>query len=102
MRSTRRGAHSPASQKSAKRVSWRQVMAPKYLLEDWRANRGHPKEQALLASLRIAQAARRRSRPLGILATVLHRLLSELLLNIELRPETSVGPGLRLFHGVAL
>lgn len=77
-------------------------MGPQYLSEDLKANRGHPKEQALLVSLRISQAARRKSRTLGRVVTLVHRVFTELLLGAELRPETKIGPGLRVFHGQAL
>ncbi|MGY1719452.1 serine O-acetyltransferase [Blastococcus sp. SYSU DS0552] len=71
------------------------------LRADLRANKGHPKEQFVLVSLRLSQWARARSRRLGTVATLVHRLITEVIYGIELRPETSIGGGLRLFHGYA-
>lgn len=68
------------------------------LLADLRANRGHPKEQLILTSLRIAQGSRRIP-ILGKACYLMHRFWTEMIYGIELRPETHVGAGLRLFHG---
>ena len=71
--------------------------APRALVADIHANMGHPKELLVVCSLRISQSMS--TVPvLGLLATVLHRLLTEILIGIELRPATQIGPGLKLFH----
>lgn len=68
------------------------------LSEDFKANRGHPKEQLLLASLRFAQAVRG-TPVIGTAVSLMHRVISEIVFCIEIRPETEIGPGLRIFHG---
>jgi len=71
------------------------------LAEDLRVNKGHPKEQLVLLSLRSSQLLTEFWKPLGRLATIIHRLLTEVVYGLELRPETRIGAGLRLFHGYA-
>lgn len=67
------------------------------LRADLRANRGHPKETLIVASLRLSQLVRRVP-VLGTVAVLGHRFLTEIVFGIELRTETVVGPGLKLFH----
>lgn len=68
------------------------------LRADLRANRGHPKEQMIVLSLRLSQAFA----PIPVVGSVVrlaHRFWTELIYGIELRPETKIGPGLRIYHG---
>lgn len=68
------------------------------LVADYRANKGHPKELAVVLSFRAAQILS--SVPIvGAVAKLAHRFWTEMLFGIELRPETKIGPGLILFHG---
>jgi serine acetyltransferase len=73
---------------------------------DLAANKGYPKSVVVLLLLRVAQYARARR---GILGRLLYlpvgtayKLVSEWLLGIEIPASTSVGPGLRLRHGVGI
>lgn len=77
---------------------WRAIS--RALPVDLRANRGHPKELLIVTSLRVAQATRNLI-GINLLTMLAHRVLTELLFSIELRPETSIGPGLKIFHGFA-
>lgn len=72
------------------------------LKQDLQANRGRPRELLILLLLRLAQEARMRNRFVGAVATISYRLLSEVVFNVELRPETKVGPGLKIFHSTGL
>lgn len=76
-----------------------------YLRQDFAANPRDPKAQCVLLLLRVCQVAmasrikpRARSYPLMFL----YRFVTELLLGIELRPKTLVGPGLSIYHGFGL
>ena len=72
---------------------------------DRQANSSDPKMRMALYWFRVCQFAmgdldnpRRASRPL----VIAYRLLTESMLGFELRPKTSVGPGLRIYHGFGL
>ncbi len=67
------------------------------LRADLSANRGHPKETVIVASLRLSQLVRRVP-VVGTVAMLVHRFIAEVVFGIELRTETQVGPGLKLFH----
>ncbi len=72
---------------------------------DWRANRGNPKGQLILALFRLAQAVRVLPHPwwlLGAPVLAIYEVGVVWVLGVELRYQTRVGPRLRLFHGVAL
>jgi serine acetyltransferase len=72
---------------------------------DWSANGGRPKEQVALTLFRLAQQVAGWSEPwrwLGWPYLAFYRLTVEWTLGIELRPQTQIGPGLRLFHAQAL
>lgn len=75
---------------------------------DWRANRGNVKAHCVLLPFRIAGyfAVRRRSAPLvwliGLPMMAFYRVGVEWLLGVELPAKTSVGAGLRLYHGQGL
>lgn len=73
---------------------------------DLAANVGYPKSRVVLSALRTAQYWRERR---GFFAEVIYvgvggayKLLSEWMLGIELPAGTSVGPGLKLRHGVGI
>jgi serine acetyltransferase len=74
------------------------------LRADLRANRGYPKSMVVIAAFRCAQWARGLPGLPGRLAYLLvgsiYKLGSEWILGIELPASTTVGPGLRLRHGV--
>lgn len=72
---------------------------------DWKANANDYKARTLLVAFRTTQLAmgsldnpRKASYPV----VVLYRLLSELVLSVELRPRVKVGPGLAIYHGFGL
>lgn len=73
---------------------------------DRRANPRDPKSQVVLfwfrASQRLARSPRRFDRLLSLPLVLAYRSITELVLGIELRPKTEVGPGLALFHGFGL
>lgn len=75
------------------------------IFQDWSANRGNPKARLVLAAFRLACAVRLASPAvmlLGLPYLICYRLGVEWLLGIELPWKLQVGPGLRLFHGMAL
>lgn len=74
--------------------------------EDRKANRAYPKSQFVVGWLRHCQRLRARS---GRVAAVRYcisaagyKVVTEWVMGIELPPSTTVGPGLRLRHGVGL
>lgn len=75
------------------------------LRADLAANRGYPKSVVVLVLLRVAQSLRGRPGPgrLGyVVAASVYKLVAEWVLGVEIPPSTSVGPGLRLRHGVGV
>lgn len=80
-------------------------MTTNSLFQDWAANRGNLKARFFLLSFRLSQGIRRARRPLLLIGCpylVLHRLLWEWVLGIELPWGTKVGRNLRIFHGMGL
>lgn len=77
-----------------------------YLRQDLAANRGYPKSAVVLVAFRAAQWVRARRGPAArvgyLVVGTVYKLFSEWLLGIELPASTTVGPGLRLRHGVGL
>jgi putative colanic acid biosynthesis acetyltransferase WcaB len=70
---------------------------------DFRANKGNPKGFITVASYRIANAAVQTGKVwLRVPAVLAHRLLTEVLLGVELPADTKVGPGLLIWHGSGL
>ena len=72
------------------------------LREDYSANRGDLKAQLVLTTFRLAHLLRMSSRAPRLLAygaTAIHRFCAEVVLGIEIRPRTKIGPGLTIFHG---
>lgn len=63
-------------------------------------NPGHPRELIIIVSFRIARAMSS-IWLVGTVLRIMHRVLTEVMFSIELKPETLVGPGLRIFHGFA-
>lgn len=75
------------------------------LKRDWKANPRDPKSRLVMVSFRICQAMMgdlRKPRVVSFPFIVAHRVLTEWVLGIELRPKTQIGPGLSIFHGVGL
>jgi putative colanic acid biosynthesis acetyltransferase WcaB len=75
------------------------------LRSDRLANPRDPKAMIVLISFRTAQAFGAAKQPIPLVAwpfIIFHRLLTEWLLGIELRPKTRVGEGLSLYHGTGL
>jgi putative colanic acid biosynthesis acetyltransferase WcaB len=72
-----------------------------FVFQDFRANRRDPLAQVLLMSFRFTQFCMgdlTRPRPISLPIVALYRLLSEIVFSTELRPRTSVGPGLTFYH----
>ncbi|MGZ3355757.1 MAG: serine O-acetyltransferase [Isosphaeraceae bacterium] len=75
------------------------------LKADIAANPRDPKAQSVVAFLRIVQASMRsdgRLTPLSFILIIAYRIYTEVVLGLELRPKTKVGPGLALHHGFGL
>jgi len=75
------------------------------LRADLRANPRDPKAALVVLSFRVSQLMMGdldRPRAISLPVVVAHRLFTEFLLGIELRPKTSVGPGLTIYHGTGL
>lgn len=75
------------------------------LRADFRANRRDPKARLIMMSFRLCQIAMRdldKPRKFSLPIVVMHRVFTEFLLGIELRPKTSVGGGLTIYHGTGL
>lgn|SRR5690625_3034283 len=74
------------------------------LRADLAANRGYPKSVLVVVLLRIAQFVRALPGPAGRLAYIgvgaAYKFVVEWVLGIEIPASTSIGPGLRLRHGV--
>ena len=69
-----------------------------WVFQDWRANNGYIDSQLVLAWFRMAQAARHRWGFAGRLFCTFYRITTSLVVSIELPPELTVGPRLRIFH----
>lgn len=80
-----------------------QQEAPGALRADIAANRGYAKSIYVMTLFRACQALRRRGSRLryGVVASI-YKLSCEWILGIEIPPRTSIGPGLRLRHGVGI
>ncbi|WP_246065228.1 serine O-acetyltransferase [Aeromicrobium piscarium] len=75
------------------------------MVADYRANRHDPKARFVLVLFRLSQAAMGNSRTRRLLFSPLemsYRLLTEGLLGLEIRPKTSIGPGLSIYHGFGI
>lgn len=76
------------------------------LRRDAQANRGYPKSMFVLRQFRRAQYWRSVRGPVGrlgyLLTASVYKLTCEWVLGVELPPSTSVGPGLRLRHGIGV
>ncbi|ARJ06115.1 hypothetical protein GCM10010988_12990 [Cnuibacter physcomitrellae] len=73
--------------------------------DDRRANPRDPKARSVLFWFRVCQLLIgdiSRPRAISIPAVIVYRAVTELVLGIELRPKTAVGPGLSIFHGFGL
>jgi len=93
----------PSDQRVGRTVTARDFRAA--LRADIRANPRDPKTRLVMFSFRLAQLAMGdldRPRKVSIPFVVAHRFATEFLLGIELRPKTTVGPGLTIYHGTGL
>ncbi|MFN0283866.1 MAG: serine acetyltransferase [Kineosporiaceae bacterium] len=75
------------------------------LFQDWTANARNPKGRLVCVAFRLAQAVRRAPAPVRLLGTpylVVHRIVVEWLMGIELNWNAQVGPGLQVWHGQGL
>jgi putative colanic acid biosynthesis acetyltransferase WcaB len=75
------------------------------IFQDWEANPKNVKSRLILTLFRLAQEVRNAWRPLfvlGIPYLIFYRVIVEWTFGIELPWNTTVGRGLRLFHGQAL
>ncbi len=83
-------------------VANKEVDAPqtlvKWVLQDWSVNAGYRDSQLVLAWFRLAQWAFRRWGAVGNTFAVVYRLVTSLIISIELPAEIEVGPRLRLYH----
>lgn len=73
-----------------------------FVLQDWRVNQGYAKSRMVLVLFRVCQWLRLHNRPLFVPMALLYKVLAEWVLGIELPPSTTVGPRLKIFHGVGL
>lgn len=77
---------------------------PAYIVQDVKANRGQPKILIALLLFRLAQVSRIR-RPHGLIALVaalMYRGYAEVICSFEIPVTTTVGPGLRIWHGFSI
>jgi putative colanic acid biosynthesis acetyltransferase WcaB len=75
------------------------------IVSDLRANPRDYRAWLVLVPFRIAQATRNARgllRPVALLVQYADRVWSEVVMGVELRPKTSVGTGLTLYHGTGL
>lgn len=74
-----------------------------WIRQDLEANRTtSARSRLVVTAFRAAQAAERLPGPVAALVARLYQVVVEWLMGIELPPETSVGPGLAIQHGVGL
>ncbi|WP_298693155.1 serine acetyltransferase [uncultured Sulfuricurvum sp.] len=76
-----------------------------YFFQDYSANIGNTKGRLVLFLFRSAQICRRAPKPILILSIpylIFYRIIVEWILGIELPWNTSVGSGLKLYHGQGL
>lgn len=76
-----------------------------FALQDWAANRRNPKGRLVLLMFRVAQICRRapgKSWLIFIPYLVFYRIAVEWLLGIEIPWGVTIGPRIRLYHGVGL
>ena len=75
------------------------------ILQDWDANRGNIRSQLILASFRLAQICHRLPRAIrwmGWPHLAFYEFIVVWELGIELNYKATIGPRLRLYHGMAL
>jgi putative colanic acid biosynthesis acetyltransferase WcaB len=77
-----------------------------YIFQDFSVNRGSPKIAFSLVLFRLAQLFARKKGTfiwwLGLPLMALYRVIVEWIFSLELRPDTQVGPCLKIEHGFAL
>ncbi len=76
-----------------------------FIFQDWKENDSNLKSRMVLVLFRLAIYLRRKNIWFLVLLTpyfILYRIFVEWVLGIELSWNLNVGPGLRLYHGVAL
>lgn len=72
------------------------------LRADYAANRGDLKALLVLTTFRLShflRASKAVPRPVAYAMTIVHRFCAEVIVGIEIRPKTRIGPGLTIFHG---
>jgi serine O-acetyltransferase/putative colanic acid biosynthesis acetyltransferase WcaB len=77
----------------------------KTMIADFKANPRDGKARLILVAFRLAHALRTGSATARILSVpyiIFYRLLTEWVMGVELRPRTSIGPGLTIYHGVGI
>ncbi|MGU3293305.1 serine O-acetyltransferase [Williamsia sp. M5A3_1d] len=75
------------------------------LRSDFAANRRDPRAKLVLMSLRLCQwlmGDRESPRPVSWAPIACHRLLTEFILGMEIRPKVTIGPGLAIYHGFGI
>jgi len=76
-----------------------------FVTQDWQANSGNSKGRFVLVAYRLAAWFTAQSgmlRLIGVPYCVVYRIVFAWILGIELPLRSSVGPGLKLFHGQGL
>lgn len=90
---------------AALRVSTRIEVWRRFVM-DWHANPRDVKTRAVLAGFRLAQWVRGDASAFSRIASLpvvaIYRFVTEFVVGIELRPKTTVGGGLRIYHGTGL
>ncbi len=74
-----------------------------FIFQDWQVNRGNPRSQLVLCFLRLAQQFHHLPsswRWMGYPCFACYEFFIVWILGIELNYKASIGPRLRLFHGV--
>lgn len=80
----------------------RELSIKSTLRADYAANRGDYKAILVLTTFRLAHCLRASEvapRFLAYAMTLIHRFCAEVIVGIEIRPKTQIGPGLTIFHG---
>jgi putative colanic acid biosynthesis acetyltransferase WcaB len=77
----------------------------RHLFQDWDANARNTKGRLVLVAFRLAQSINAAPPPLRLLGApylVVHRVVVEWLMGVELNWNARIGPGLQVWHGQGL